>query len=35
MDFEIPADLKAYLKTLVEFIEADIKPLQAQDDNER
>ena len=35
MDFEIPADLKAYLKTLDEFIEAEIKPLQAQDDNER
>src|SRR6056300_1223661 len=35
MDFEIPADLKAYLKTLDAFIEAEIKPLQAQDDNER
>ncbi|MFZ8889459.1 MAG: hypothetical protein ACO2YV_02375, partial [Pseudomonadales bacterium] len=35
MDFEIPADLRAYLKTLDEFIEAEIKPLQAQDDNER
>ena len=35
MDFEIPAELKAYLTTLDEFIEAEIKPLQAQDDNER
>ena len=35
MDFEIPAELKAYLTTLDEFIEAEIRPLQAQDDNER
>jgi alkylation response protein AidB-like acyl-CoA dehydrogenase len=35
MDFEIPEDLKAYLKELDDFIEREIKPLQMQDDNER
>ncbi|MDH3707885.1 MAG: acyl-CoA dehydrogenase family protein [Acidimicrobiia bacterium] len=35
MDFEIPADLRAYLDELDAFIEAEIVPLQAQDDNER
>jgi acyl-CoA dehydrogenase len=35
MDFELPADLKAYLAELDSFIEAEIKPLQAADDNER
>ncbi|WP_448579420.1 acyl-CoA dehydrogenase family protein [Thermaurantiacus sp.] len=35
MDFELPADLTAYLAELDAFIEAEIKPLQAADDNER
>ena len=35
MDFEIPADLKAYLGVLDDFIEREINPLQAKDDNER
>jgi acyl-CoA dehydrogenase len=35
MDFTLPADLTAYLNELDDFIEAEIKPLQAQDDNER
>jgi alkylation response protein AidB-like acyl-CoA dehydrogenase len=35
MDFDIPADIAAYLDELDEFIEREIKPLQAQDDNER
>src|ERR1700733_2575471 len=35
MDFSLPADLIEYLAELDSFIEADIKPLQAQDDNER
>ena len=35
MDFNIPVELTAYLKELDEFIEKEIKPLQAQDDNER
>ena len=35
MDFNLPADLVAYLAELDEFIEKEIKPLQAQDDNER
>ena len=35
MDFAIPADLTAYLAELDAFIAAEIKPLQAQDDNER
>jgi acyl-CoA dehydrogenase len=35
MDFTLPAELVAYLAELDAFIEAEIKPLQAQDDNER
>ena len=35
MDFEIPADVQATLDALDAFIEKEIKPLQAQDDNER
>ncbi len=35
MDFDIPADLAAYLDALDGFIESEIEPLQAQDDNER
>jgi len=35
MDFAIPADLQAYLDELDAFIEAEIKPLEQQDDNIR
>ena len=35
MDFDLPADLTAYLAELDAFIEREIAPLQAQDDNER
>ena len=35
MDFALPAELVAYLAELDAFIEAEIKPLQAKDDNER
>jgi acyl-CoA dehydrogenase len=35
MDFNIPAELTAYLAVLDDFIAAEIAPLQAQDDNER
>jgi acyl-CoA dehydrogenase len=35
MDFSIPQEITAYLGELDAFIEAEIKPLQAQDDNER
>ncbi|HPU54350.1 MAG TPA: acyl-CoA dehydrogenase family protein, partial [Burkholderiaceae bacterium] len=35
MDFSLPPELVAYLAELDEFIEREIKPLQAQDDNER
>jgi alkylation response protein AidB-like acyl-CoA dehydrogenase len=35
VDFAIPADISAYLAELDAFIEAEIKPLQAADDNER
>jgi len=35
MDFDIPAALQAYLDELDRFIEAEIKPLEAQDDNIR
>src|SRR5918992_6214196 len=35
MDFEIPKDLQEYLEELDEFIEAEIKPLEEQDDNIR
>ncbi len=35
MDFEIPQEIADYLVVLDQFIEDEIKPLQAQDDNER
>jgi acyl-CoA dehydrogenase len=35
MDFNLPPDLVSYLGRLDAFIDAKIKPLQAQDDNER
>src|SRR4029078_1293697 len=35
MDFDLPQDLVDYLAEIDAFIEAEIKPLQAQDDNER
>ena len=35
MDFAIPADIQATLDSLDEFIEREIVPLQAADDNER
>ena len=35
MDFDLPADLTAYLGELDAFIEREIAPLQAQDDNQR
>jgi acyl-CoA dehydrogenase len=35
MDFDLPQHLVDYLAELDRFIEAEIKPLQAQDDNER
>lgn len=35
MDFDLPAELSAYLAELDAFIAAEIAPLQAQDDNER
>ena len=35
VDFEIPADLAAYLAELDEFIEREIRPLEQQDDNIR
>src|SRR5262245_52943530 len=35
MDFELPPDLVAYLAELDEFIEREIKPLEASDDNIR
>ncbi|HEY8571052.1 acyl-CoA dehydrogenase family protein [Phenylobacterium sp.] len=35
MDFDIPQDIQDYLDELDRFIEAEIAPLQAQDDNER
>ena len=35
MDFEIPEDLQAYLTELDEFIEREIKPLEAENDNIR
>ena len=35
MDFEIPAELAAYLRELDDFIEREIKPLEQQDDNIR
>jgi acyl-CoA dehydrogenase len=35
MDFDIPADLQAYLADLDEFIEREIRPLEDEDDNIR
>ena len=35
MDFTTPPDIQRTLDELDAFIEAEIKPLQAQDDNER
>jgi acyl-CoA dehydrogenase len=35
MDFSLPAELTDYLAQLDRFIEAEIKPLQASDDNQR
>ena len=35
MDFDIPADLQAYLAELDAFIESEIEPLEEQDDNRR
>lgn len=35
MDYALPADLIAYLKTLDDFIEAEIRPLEQADDNIR
>jgi acyl-CoA dehydrogenase len=35
LNFDIPAELAAYLDELDAFIEAEIKPLEAQDDNMR
>ncbi len=35
MDFDIPADLVAYLAELDEFIEAEIRPLERENDNIR
>ena len=35
MNFDLPEELKAYLKRLDEFIKAEIVPLQLEDDNER
>lgn len=35
MDFDIPADIQQLLRELDEFIEAEIKPLEQQDDNIR
>ncbi|KXS10002.1 acyl-CoA dehydrogenase domain-containing protein [Gonapodya prolifera JEL478] len=33
--FDVPEDIKAYLKVLDDFIEKEIKPLQEKDDNNR
>ena len=35
MDFDLPPDLEVYLRELDSFIESEIAPLQAADDNER
>ena len=35
MDFSIPQELQDYIARLDAFIDEKIKPLQAQDDNER
>ena len=35
MDFNLPHELSDFLKNLDRFIDQEIKPLQAKDDNER
>jgi len=35
MDFDIPKDLQDYLSVLDDFIEAEIKPLENENDNIR
>ena len=35
MNFDIPEDLQNYLNELDDFIDRDIKPMQAENDNER
>jgi acyl-CoA dehydrogenase len=35
MDFAVPRELQDYLAAIDRFVDAEIKPLQAQDDNER
>lgn len=35
MDFNIPAEIRAYLAELDAFIEREIRPLEQQDDNIR
>src|ERR1700674_3197789 len=35
MDFDLPQDIQQLLKDVDEFIEAEIKPLEQQDDNVR
>jgi acyl-CoA dehydrogenase len=35
MDFDVPKELVEYLAKIDAFVDAEIKPLQAQDDNER
>ena len=35
MDFDLPEDLAAYLEELDDFIEREIKPLEAENDNIR
>jgi acyl-CoA dehydrogenase len=35
MDFNLPAELVEFLRNLDRFIDSEIRPLQAQDDNER
>src|ERR1700759_1902393 len=35
MDFDIPAEIAAYLRELDQFIEREIRPLEQQDDNIR
>ena len=35
MDFNLPQELTEFLKNLDRFIDQEIKPLQAKDDNER
>jgi acyl-CoA dehydrogenase len=35
MDFSLPSELQVYLERLDRFIDAEIKPLQAENDNER